>query len=157
SDWTQAAPGQWETTYGGLGAGPYTLELRAQTGDGRRSAEPARLAFSIRPQWWQTRVAAALGGLMLFGLVYLVIAARERRLTSAQQRLERLVEERTEELQRVNHRLEELAVTDELTGVANRRRVLEALTVAMSLARRQGTSLALALADMDHFKEINDS
>lgn len=50
-----------------------------------------------------------------------------------------------------------LAMTDSLTGVANRRGFSEALYRALSQARREGTALSLVIADIDHFKGINDA
>jgi diguanylate cyclase (GGDEF)-like protein len=48
------------------------------------------------------------------------------------------------------------AVTDELTDLANRRRFMEVLQQEVARAARFGSSLALVLFDLDHFKQIND-
>ncbi len=61
-----------------------------------------------------------------------------------------------EELERRNALLAEMALSDELTGVKNRRRFREALEVHFSLSRRQGAPLSLLIADVDHFKAYND-
>ena len=52
--------------------------------------------------------------------------------------------------------LERLATTDMLTGVANRRRATEDLERLTHLADRREEPLALALLDLDHFKQVND-
>jgi two-component system cell cycle response regulator len=49
------------------------------------------------------------------------------------------------------------AMHDVLTGVWNRGAILEALEREMSRARREGSSLGLLIADLDHFKQINDT
>ena len=49
-----------------------------------------------------------------------------------------------------------LAITDELTGLANRRHFLTRLDAELDRAARQRQPLALALFDVDHFKRIND-
>jgi len=48
------------------------------------------------------------------------------------------------------------SVTDELTGLSNRRGFEEALSLEMERARRFGTKLGLVLLDLDDFKQIND-
>jgi len=52
--------------------------------------------------------------------------------------------------------LRNLAVTDTLTGVWNRRHATELLTADLS-ARRPGQALSLLMLDIDHFKTINDT
>ncbi|MDA8268404.1 MAG: GGDEF domain-containing protein [Actinomycetota bacterium] len=49
-----------------------------------------------------------------------------------------------------------LANTDELTGLANRRRFFEVLDRDIARAARAGTPLAVAMIDLDHFKVYND-
>jgi diguanylate cyclase (GGDEF)-like protein len=59
-----------------------------------------------------------------------------------------------------NERMEELqrqASLDSLTGLKNRRRFEEELRAAMARGRREGTTGALLMLDLDHFKQVNDS
>lgn len=60
-------------------------------------------------------------------------------------------------LEEANARLAQLAGTDDLTGLANRRVFIERLDAEAARARRAGGWVAVALADLDHFKRINDS
>jgi len=49
------------------------------------------------------------------------------------------------------------ATHDALTGILNRRAIMERLAVEMARAYRDSEHLCLALVDLDHFKEINDT
>ena len=60
------------------------------------------------------------------------------------------------ELEEANDRLRNLAVTDELTGLRNRRAFEERLTFEFSMARRKGRELSVVLLDADDFKKVND-
>lgn len=155
-DWTDGGPGQDEVTYARLGAGHYVFEVVARTSDGRVSGTPASFAFEVRPLWWRTLPAAAAALTLLVGGTVLLIRLRERQLVSARRQLEYEVEARTDDLRLANERLAALAVTDDLTGVANRRRLIERLEEAMAFARRRGTPLSVVLADLDYFKLVND-
>ncbi len=55
-----------------------------------------------------------------------------------------------------NRQLQEVANTDGLTGVWNRRHLQTAMRQAISRADRHGGPLALILCDVDRFKQIND-
>jgi len=55
-----------------------------------------------------------------------------------------------------NRRLEELATTDALTRLLNRRALLERLSVEVDRARRFKSQLSLLMLDLDHFKAVND-
>jgi len=50
-----------------------------------------------------------------------------------------------------------LANTDDLTGLANRRRLVERLKEEVERSRRYGRPLSLILLDLDHFKGVNDA
>jgi diguanylate cyclase (GGDEF)-like protein len=52
--------------------------------------------------------------------------------------------------------LEQMTVTDPLTGLANRRRLRSQFEEELNRASRYGTPLALLLVDLDRLKEIND-
>ncbi len=54
-------------------------------------------------------------------------------------------------------RLEKLALTDALTGCLNRRALSEALSQELDRARRYNLALTILLADIDRFKQINDT
>lgn len=76
--------------------------------------------------------------------------------------LEKRVLQRTKELEEANHELEQknkmlekLALTDPLTGLPNRRAMDRLAERELRRRDRYPGSLALALIDVDHFKEIN--
>jgi diguanylate cyclase (GGDEF)-like protein len=54
-------------------------------------------------------------------------------------------------------RLAQMASTDELTRLANRRRFTEGIRVELARSRRTGAPLALVMADIDHLKRVNDT
>jgi diguanylate cyclase (GGDEF)-like protein len=72
-------------------------------------------------------------------------------------RLEKLVEDRTEELRVQAKEFERQATHDKLTGLPNRRHADRYLQQQIDLAMRNDSQGALALADIDHFKRINDN
>lgn len=60
------------------------------------------------------------------------------------------------QLMAANQQLQELATTDVLTGISNRRHLETLIEQAMERADRYGEPLTLILGDIDHFKSIND-
>ena len=56
----------------------------------------------------------------------------------------------------VNSRLERLTITDELTGLFNRRHAMSRLEEQWSLVDRYNRPLSVAMIDIDHFKKVND-
>jgi diguanylate cyclase (GGDEF)-like protein len=91
-----------------------------------------------------------------------VLSLRSRRramaeLASERNGLEDRVLQRTLELLQANRKLEELATTDPLTGIANRRKMTEQIAQELERARRFHHPLSLLMIDIDHFKRINDT
>ncbi|MFK7858325.1 MAG: EAL domain-containing protein [Granulosicoccus sp.] len=56
-----------------------------------------------------------------------------------------------------NRKLEILATTDPLTGIANRRTLMERLERDLEQAQRDNTKLSCIMCDIDHFKQVNDT
>jgi diguanylate cyclase (GGDEF)-like protein len=68
------------------------------------------------------------------------------------------------ELAQINHKLQQreaqiltASLTDPLTGVGNRRRLEQALVVEANRAERTGGGFCAVMADLDHFKQVNDT
>jgi signal transduction histidine kinase/ActR/RegA family two-component response regulator len=79
--------------------GRYTFEVRAIDPFGRASPV-ARVNLRILPPWYRTAGAYIVIALLAAGGIWLIIHARERRLRQAKIALEKLVDERTHELQK---------------------------------------------------------
>ncbi len=60
------------------------------------------------------------------------------------------------ERRNLERELERRATTDELTGIANRRTILEALSAAFDRYRRKHRPLVVLILDLDFFKRVND-
>ena len=67
------------------------------------------------------------------------------------------LQQRDVELKRALQDLREQAITDPLTGLLNRRYLREYLPRELTRARRNGTSLAVIMVDIDYFKRVNDT
>ena len=79
---------------------------------------------------------------------------RHRLQNQAEQHTKRLAK-MASDLSVANEKLAALATTDGLTGIANHRRLQERMTQHFAEARR-GRGFVFVLADVDHFKELND-
>ncbi|MFI5184421.1 MAG: histidine kinase N-terminal 7TM domain-containing protein [Vicinamibacteria bacterium] len=77
--------------------------------------------------------------------------------TTARKVAEDALRRAKEDLQRVNEQLARLANTDALTGLNNRRFLLERLAEETSRARRYQLDLSVLLLDLDYFKRVNDT
>lgn len=78
-------------------------------------------------------------------------------LTEELLNLNRELAQKNRELARANAIIARLSRTDPLTGLANQRALEERLPALLAAARRHHQPLAAVLADLDHFKKINDT
>jgi diguanylate cyclase len=60
------------------------------------------------------------------------------------------------EVARLHEKLKDLAATDALTGLANRRSFLDRLVAEIARTRRSGRHMSVVLVDLDGFKAVND-
>ncbi|WP_024301011.1 biofilm regulation diguanylate cyclase SiaD [Pseudogulbenkiania sp. MAI-1] len=88
------------------------------------------------------------------GLSY---AARYQRQLRQVEKIVRISDRYQSMLRDMNERLHWLSSRDELTGLPNRRHALLRLRQELQRLGRHGGQFCLALADVDHFKSINDS
>ncbi|RLT96996.1 diguanylate cyclase [Ketobacter sp.] len=82
---------------------------------------------------------------------------RNQDLKSLKQNLERLVEERTVELQKAKAKLETLAFFDPLTNIPNRRYFIDHSNKLIKSCNRRQLMVAFGLLDIDNFKRLNDT
>jgi len=106
---------------------------------------------------WRTEAllsAVVVSGLLgLIGIIGWFLILDIRRRTEAEDQLR----ETQQRLLSSNRQLELLAMKDALTGLANRRCFDESLAMEALRAKREGTTLALLMIDIDYFKRFNDS
>ena len=145
-----------EISFTKLSPGQNIFELQSSR-DGTTWSVPVRLAFLVSPLWYQTwwfRGALIIVFLFVGPLFY---RFRIGQVRQREVHLAKLVADRTHELDLTNLRLEEMARTDALTGLANRRQFDDTLSSEWQRAIRSGDPLSLLFADVDHFKLYNDT
>ncbi|HMM56599.1 MAG TPA: diguanylate cyclase [Rudaea sp.] len=152
-----AAPGAWTgqnaRMFENLPPGSYRLHIAARDYAGNLSA-PLDISIMALPEWWQRGWARVLFGLLVLALAMALVKWRTRSLSAQRHRLEVQVGERTAELNAANARLLELSFTDALTGLANRRRLLE--TLKHWVRAQSGAAAGMIFVDVDYFKDYND-
>lgn len=70
--------------------------------------------------------------------------------------LQAQLQDKDREIEQLHAQIEELSRHDPLTGVLNRRSLLQALEAELQRSRRTGHPFCFAVIDLDHFKSIND-
>lgn len=137
-----------------LSPGQHRLEVMAQAGGQFVQTRP--LLLQVPVPFWQQPLGISLlsiGTAFMLGLLYHL---RTRRLQQRAATLDRLVAQRTAELELANQQLKLLSNTDSLTGLLNRRALYAAAALLQAQRSRSASALTLVLMDIDHFKKIND-
>ncbi|GGY20013.1 GGDEF domain-containing protein [Rhodanobacter panaciterrae] len=155
-DWTKIPRGGLPSAiYTNLPHGDYRLQLRAATHGMQPRTVETRVGIVVKPLWYETTISRLIAVLLLIALVFLLVHLRTLYLRRQATQLQQQIAEHTRDLLAANLRLDELASTDGLTGVYNRRRFLELAGGVRE--RAQGRSVCIALFDLDRFKQINDT
>jgi diguanylate cyclase (GGDEF)-like protein len=97
-----------------------------------------------------------LGGLVLAGLGAVGPLLRARAWRRRSQRLQALLQKRTDELAKALDDMERLALEDRLTALPNRRRFHQEADRMAARAQRTGQDFSLIVTDVDRFKRVND-
>ncbi|MDX1454591.1 MAG: diguanylate cyclase [Gammaproteobacteria bacterium] len=95
---------------------------------------------------YYTMSVLVLGGVLLWTMLFGVYVSN----------LRFKLQQRNEELMLVNQRIRELAEHDDLTGIYNRRYIMQLLNLMKARSDRTGEPFSVVLIDLDHFKKVND-
>jgi diguanylate cyclase (GGDEF)-like protein len=147
-----------------LGSGEQVVQVQAFDLTRRAQSDVMSFGFELQPPWWRSVPALLLWTLLTLAVVTGVWRWRVGAIVARKRELERLVAARTAELE-ADKRALELARTalqvqathDGLTGLRNRTSIMELLETEAHRARANGTTLAVGLLDLDHFKQVNDT
>ncbi|ELY5929552.1 GGDEF domain-containing protein [Cronobacter turicensis] len=110
----------------------------------------------LRAAWWRNNIptlalnAVLLGVVLIFGVLVL-------RQIRASLRYQRELISLQDDLTRSNHILQDLALLDGLTGLANRRQFDIYLEQCITRAQATGAPVSLVMCDIDYFKIYNDT
>lgn len=145
--------------------GTYRLEVEAEDRYGRRSS-PVAIDVTARGHFWESwpfRIALVLFGI---GAVYLLYVRRIRAIERDRLELAAAVKAGRADLEVANQRLQELSLTDVLTGLRNRRYFSEVVEDEIRLLKRRfderhrsgetNRDAVFFLLDLDRFKTVND-
>jgi diguanylate cyclase (GGDEF)-like protein len=178
-DWVQAGA-ERRATYTNLAPGRYLFRVKAANGDGVWNENGLAMNVRVLPPPWRTWWAYAIYVLLVAAAVgrYVRRQAQERaRADEYRKRLETEVRERTaelaqrnDELQKMNLRLEDVSLTDSLTGLNNRRflttqiqqdvalvdRYYRKLQLGVEIIGEDRPDFALMMIDLDGLKGVND-
>jgi diguanylate cyclase (GGDEF)-like protein len=142
----------------------YRFEVQAVDPNQHNQSEVLALEFTIRPPWWRTPLFYLLLASLAFTFGRHLWRWRTQRLVKKQQILRHLIAQRTRELEAekielvaAREALRQQATRDSLTGLWNRSAIFDILEREMERAFREGSPLAVVLADIDFFKKVNDT
>lgn len=160
-------------TYTHLPTGDYVLRVKASNPYGIWNEKGAMLKINVLPPPWLSWWAYSLYCLAVILVIGLFVRSQHKKVTFIEQvneQLELKVAERTLGLQNANEKLEKINITDELTGLKNRRFITNHLKNDIDLVLRKHRSksskvnqeensesdLIFFLVDLDNFKQVND-
>jgi len=147
SSWTETT--QRELQFAELSPGSYRLEVEAQDADGVWNGEKAEFAFRILTPWYSAWWFLALCGITP---LFVVVGVVRLRMLSAQRR-----ERELQQLKVAHDEIRSLAFYDPLTGLPNRRLLLDRLQQTLAASARSSRKRALLFVDLDDFKTLNDT
>ncbi len=147
-------------------SGWWDIEVLARIDDGENliNCQPLKISFYIQPRFIETIWFKLISALIVLTFAWLIFLWRIGIVKKRNAMLDRLVAQKTEELNAsnqelslLNAKLKELASVDHLTGLLNRRVIEERLNEYLALLERQKKPLTILLFDLDYFKQINDT
>jgi len=147
STWTETT--QRELQFAQLAPGTYRLEVEGQDGDGGWSGHKAEFAFTILTPWYWSWWVVSISVVAPLAAAGVVVRLR---ILSGRRR-----ERELQQLQAAHDEIRNLAFFDPLTGLPNRRLLLDRLQQTLAAGVRSNRKRALLFVDLDDFKTLNDT
>jgi diguanylate cyclase (GGDEF)-like protein len=145
--------------------GEYRLEIEAEDRYGRMPT-PVAILIVARAHFWESWPAQLAVGLLFLGGAYALYRGRVRAIEQDRVDLAAAVKAGRTDLEIANQRLQELSLTDVLTGLRNRRYFAEVAEGDLRLLKRRfdernakgdpNRDAVFFLFDLDRFKTVND-
>jgi diguanylate cyclase (GGDEF)-like protein len=172
-EWIEAADVR-KATYTNLPSGNYVFRVKASNNDGIWNDKGAVVALTVLPAPWYSWWAYLIYGLISLAILYRIYRSYVNKLleeANYRKKLESEVESRTVELSSANEQLLNASITDQLTGLNNRRYLNSIVEQRCSAVLREfereaktgksnsesGPRLFFLMFDLDGFKPINDA
>lgn len=150
SEWVNLPAGSVPfVVYSHLPAGHFVFALRATIPGMRQPISETKFPINVEYRWYEYRFVKIAFSLAICLLLYDIISSQIRKLR-------RMIANKTLELQVTNQRLKELANTDELTGLLNRRAFTEIFEKNCAQFNQKNEPFSVFILDIDFFKKIND-
>ena len=121
SDWTKDTKKQYTNLY----EGEYTFKVRSKNTYSNKGIEAA-YTFKILPPWYRTWLAYTVYGVLFVLLVYMIVRLSIYRLQIANEKLEKIITDRTQEIREKNTQLGE-ALTDIKDSINYAKRLQDAI------------------------------
>jgi diguanylate cyclase (GGDEF)-like protein len=175
-EWIDAG-NEHRAVYTNLQPGMYRFQVIAANNDGVWNEDGDSINVEYRPHFYETTWFRVAGAMLIVFMVLSIYRMRVMQLNHHARELRELVDERTQALALEKEKLEaaneekarlllqvrqqseafeRLSKEDGLTGLANRRELDRLLTLEFERAKRNQQPLCVVLADLDHFKRVND-
>lgn len=172
-DWIDVRDSR-RATYTNLPSGDYIFRVKAANSDGVWNEEGKSIALVVNPAPWFSWWAYAIYSFLTLIAVLYVVRFYRRKAELREQyqiQLQKEVSIRTSELQEANEQLLQASITDQLTGLHNRRYLSDVIEERLEQIKRRfaesilddkmnassGPRLMALMFDLDGFKPINDN
>jgi len=154
--WTKPSK-ENEITFINLKPGNYTFQVKSYNREGIPSRNVATYSFFIPAPLWQRPYFQVLSFIVFLLLLYALTQMRVKWVKRNEEKFKRMVREKTRELEQKSYELEQLAITDPLTGLYNRRHLNDKIKMEIERSKRYRRKFSYLMIDVDGFKQINDT
>ncbi|MGD0830580.1 MAG: EAL domain-containing protein [Terracidiphilus sp.] len=138
-----------ELQFAQLAPGDYRLQVEAEAGDGVWGGSRTEFAFRILTPWYLSWWFIGICAMIPLATAWALLRLRMAGLVRRELAINRLM--------RAHEEIRNLAFYDPLTGLPNRRLLLDRLQKALTTSARSGRLGALLFSDLDQFKKLNDT